>query len=257
MAKVFITGSTDGIGLKTAEELLKLGHDVVLHARNQERAKEAFAASFGSVPVVFGDLSSLDETRDLALSADKLGPYDAIIHNAGIGGGIGNRVLTKDGIEKIFQVNVLAPYLLTSLMGKANKMIYLSSGLEAAGRPRFDDILHEQGVFDGMQAYSDSKLYDVMIAFAVARSWEGVLSNAVDPGWITTKLGGPNATDNLDRGAETQIWLTEGKDPRSVVNGKYFKWKQELTANPTAYDVQMQEKLLEICHEMTGVPFQV
>ncbi len=256
MAKIFITGSSDGIGLRTAQELVKLGHSVVLHARNQERAKEVFTSFPKDVPVVFGDLASLDETSGLAAAADKFGPYDVIIHNAGIGGGSEGRVLTNDGLERIFQVNVLAPYLLTSLMEKAKKMIYLSSGLEAAGRPRFDDILHGHGVFDGMQAYSDSKLYDVMLAFAVARLWDNVFSNAVDPGWIKTKLGGSNATDNLDRGAETQIWLTEGVDPDSLVNGKYFKWKQELTANPAAYDVQMQEQLLAICEEMTGVPFR-
>ncbi|MCL5048398.1 MAG: SDR family NAD(P)-dependent oxidoreductase [Firmicutes bacterium] len=256
MGKVFITGSSDGIGLKTGQELLSMGHDVVFHARNSARADELKTLLEKDVLVVTGDLSSLGETETLAAEAEKLAPYDAIIHNAGIGGGGGDgRVVTSDGIERIFQVNVIAPYLLTSLMSRSEKMIYLSSGLEANGRVRFDDLMHEQGVFDSMQAYSDSKLYDVMLAFAVSRLWSGVLSNAVDPGWIRTKLGGPSATDNLDRGAETQLWLVDGSDPASLVTGKYFKWKKELAANPAAYDTALQDKLLELCADLTGVKF--
>jgi len=255
MGKVFITGSSDGIGLKTGQILISNGHEVVFHARNAARAEETKALLGMDTPIVTGDLSSLSDTSELASAADKLGPYDVIIHNAGIGGGADNRVVTKDGFEQIFQINVIAPYLLTSLMGKAEKMIYLSSGLEADGRADLDDVMYEKRNFHSMQAYSDSKLYDVMIAFAVARLWNGVLSNAVDPGWIRTKLGGTNATDNLDRGAETQVWLTDGKDPSSLVTGKYFKWKQELTANPAAYDTSLQDRLLEICAKLTGVEF--
>ncbi len=255
MGKVFITGSSDGIGLKTGQILLSMGHEVVFHARNAARAEETKALTGRDISIVTGDLSSLDDTRELALEAEKFGPYDAIIHNAGIGGGADDRTVTKDGFERIFQINVLAPYLLTSLMSRAEKMIYLSSGLEANGIANLDDVMYETRNFHSMQVYSDSKLYDVMIAFAVSRLWSGVLSNAVDPGWIKTKLGGANATDNLDRGAETQVWLTEGTDPASLVTGKYFKWKQELTANPAAYDISLQDRLLELCAELTGVKF--
>jgi NAD(P)-dependent dehydrogenase (short-subunit alcohol dehydrogenase family) len=250
MTSVLVTGSADGIGRETAATLVSLGHRVVLHARNAARAGEALAAVPGADGVVVGDLASLAQTRELAAAA---GAFDVVIHNAGLGGGLPERTVTEDGLELLFQVNVLAPYLLTALMPRPRRLVYLTSGLESQGVADLDDLQHERGPWNGMQAYSDSKLLDVVLAFAVARRWPDVPSNAVDPGWIKTRMGGPNATDELPKGADTQVWLATSDEPAATATGRYFKWREELRANPAAYDVDVQDRLLAACAEITGV----
>lgn len=253
MARVFVTGSSDGIGRETATRLVAAGHDVVLHARDDDRAEQARAAVPGAAGVLVGDFTSLAQTRALAGAAGEFDAegFDAVVHNAGIGGGVARRTTTGDGLELIFQVNVLAPYLLTALMPRPRRLVYLTSGLEARGAVDLADLQHERGPWDGMQVYSDSKLLDVVLAFAVARRWEGVPSNAVDPGWVKTKLGGPDATDELPEGAGTQVWLATGDD--ATMTGRYFKHRRELRPNPAAHDMGVQEGLLAACAELTGV----
>ncbi|MEU4443177.1 SDR family NAD(P)-dependent oxidoreductase [Actinosynnema sp. NPDC050801] len=250
MTSVLVTGSADGIGRETAATLVSLGHRVVLHARNAARAGEALAAVPGADGVVVGDLASLAQTRELAAAA---GAFEVVIHNAGLGGGLPERTVTEDGLELLFQVNVLAPYLLTALMPRPRRLVYLTSGLESQGVADLDDLQHERGPWNGMQAYSDSKLLDVVLAFAVARRWPDVSSNTVDPGWIKTRMGGPNATDELPKGADTPVWLATSDEPAATATGRYFKWREELRANPAAYDVDVQDRLLAACAEITGV----
>jgi NAD(P)-dependent dehydrogenase (short-subunit alcohol dehydrogenase family) len=253
MARVFITGSTDGIGLEAARQILAAGHQVVGHARNAERAEGLRARLPGVDDVLVGDLASLDQTRALAEQAARSGPFDAVIHNAGIGGGVGQRATTGDGLERIFHVNTVAPYLLTALMPPSPRLVYLTSGLESQGVIDLNDLQFEARTWDGMQAYSDSKLHDVALAFAVARLWPQVLSNAVDPGWIKTKLGGPDAWDDPDEGAATQVWLATSTEEAAQVTGQYFKRLQRLEANPQASDEDMQEALLARLAEITAV----
>jgi len=254
MASIFVTGSSDGIGRQTARQLVEGGHRVVLHARDDSRAKEATRAVPGAAGVAVGDLSALAGIRQTAESASALGPYDAVIHNAGVGSAPARRP-TADGYEQIFAVNVLGPYLLTALMPLPPRLVYLTSGLESAGRVNLDDLQWERRPWNGMQAYSDSKLYDVLLAFAVARRYPQTRANAVDPGWIKTKLGGPGATDELPVGAATQVWLAASDEPGAQVTGRYFKWQQDLRANPEAYDAGLQEGLLAACAKLTGTTF--
>jgi len=108
VASIFVTGSTDGIGRQTAIDLIRQGHRVVVHARIDQRSKAMQSAVPGAAGVVVGDLTSLAETRALAQAATTLGRYDTVIHTAGVEGG-GERTVTSDGFERIFQVNVLAP----------------------------------------------------------------------------------------------------------------------------------------------------
>lgn len=246
-----MTGSSDGIGLETAGQLVAAGHRVVLHARSATRAREAAAAVPAADGVAVGDLSTIAGARAAAEDAADLGPYDAVIHNAGVGGDAPRKV-TADGLEHIFAVNVLAPYLLTAVMPVPQRLVYLTSGLEAAGRVHLADLQYERRPWDGMQAYCDSKLYDVMLAFAVARRWPRARVNAVDPGWIKTKLGGPGATDGLPEGAHTQVWLATSSEPGAAVTGRYFKRQRELRANPAAYDAGLQEALLAACAGLSG-----
>jgi NAD(P)-dependent dehydrogenase (short-subunit alcohol dehydrogenase family) len=251
MASVFVTGSTDGIGAETARALVAGGHRVVVHARNDERAAIAREAVVGAVAVVVGDAESLAQVRSVAQQAAAAGPYDVVIHNVGVGSS-DRRTVTADGFERIFQVNVLTPYLLTCLMPRPHRLVYLTSGLEHNGVADLDDLHFERKRWDGFQAYSDSKLHDVMLAFAVARLWPEVASNAVDPGWIKTRMGGPGATDELPEGAETQVWLSTSAEA-ATLTGRYLKRRRELRANPAAYDVALQDQLLSACAGMTGV----
>ncbi len=254
MSRVLVTGSSDGIGLETARRLLDGGHDVVGHARDESRAADLRGALPGLADVVTGDLASLAETRALAEAAVAAGPFDVVVHNAGIGGGAPSRVGTADGLEQIFQVNTVAPYVLTALLPRPARLVYLTSGLEAQGHVRLDDLQWTGRPWDGMQAYSDSKLYDVVLAFAVARLWPDVLVTTVDPGWIKTKLGGPDAWDEVGDGAATQVWLATSDDPAARVSGVYLKRFTQLDAHPAASDVSVQDGLLAALEQLTGVP---
>jgi len=252
MAAVLVTGSADGIGRQTAADLVREGHQVVLHARDDRRAEEAQEAVPGAAGVVVGDLASLAQTRDLAGATSPVGHYDVVVHNAGLGGQ-DERAVTEDGFERIFQVNVLAPYLLTALMPAPARLVYLTSGLQAQGEPHLEDLQFEQRPWDGMQAYSDSKLWDVVLAFAVARLRPQTLSNAVDPGWIKTRMGGSGATDELPEGAETQVWLATSDEPAATVTGRYLRRRQVLEAHPAASDVDLQDRFLATAARLTGV----
>src|SRR5262245_62448197 len=116
MARIFVTGSSTGLGLMTAQLLLEQGHGVVLHARNRARADDAMAAAPAAAAVVIGDLCNLREMRRVAEHVNRLGRCDAVIHNAAIGYREAKRLETEDGLPQVFAVNVLAPYLLTALI---------------------------------------------------------------------------------------------------------------------------------------------
>jgi NAD(P)-dependent dehydrogenase (short-subunit alcohol dehydrogenase family) len=254
MSTVLVTGSTDGIGRQTALDLIREGHRVVVHARDDRRSEQARSLVPGAGAVVVGDLASLSETKALAASAAALGPFDVVVHNAGVGSSDERRV-SEDGFERIFAVNVLAPYVLTCLLPAPARAVHLTSGLESQGVPRLDDLQFEQRPWDGMQAYSDSKLWDVVLAFAVARHHPGTLSNAVDPGWIKTRMGGAGAVDELPAGAETQVWLATSDEPAATLTGRYLYRRRERRANPAAYDLDLQDRFLAEAERLTGVSF--
>jgi NAD(P)-dependent dehydrogenase (short-subunit alcohol dehydrogenase family) len=255
MATIFITGSSDGLGLLTAKLLIADGHRVVLHARNSNRAKETIARIPGADDIISGDLSSIAETKQIAERVNSLGLFDAIIHNAGIGYRGTKRIQTNDGLSQIFAVNSLAPYILTCLINKPKRLVYISSGLHQRGDPSLKDLNWDIRSWDGMSAYSDSKLHNLILAFTVARKWQEVLSNAMEPGWVPTKMGGPEAPDSLEEGSKTQVWLAAGQDKEALVSGHYFYHKKLKNFNPTASDPNIQEKYLSECTRLSGVSF--
>jgi NAD(P)-dependent dehydrogenase (short-subunit alcohol dehydrogenase family) len=252
MARVLITGSSDGLGLMAAQLLVDEGHQVTLHARNAQRADDARAALPQAEAVVVGDLSAISEMRAVAEQANELGSFDAVIHNAGVGDREPHRVETVDGLEHIFAINVLAPYLLTALITPPRRLVYLSSGLHHGGDPDLHDLQWASRRWNGFQAYSDSKLFDVVLSFALARRRPSVLSNAVEPGWVPTKMGGPAAPDDLQLAHITQAWLAVSDDPGAEVSGKYFRYQHEKKTHPAAHSLDVQDGLLAACAEIAG-----
>jgi NAD(P)-dependent dehydrogenase (short-subunit alcohol dehydrogenase family) len=255
MARVLVTGSADGLGQMAASLLVAQGHRVVLHARDGQRASQAIAAVPGAETAVVGDLSSIRETQDVADQVNGLGRFDAIIHNAGMGYRERRRVETADGLPQLFAVNTLAPYILTALIKKPKRLVYVSSGMHRGGDSSLRDLVWKERPWNGSSAYADTKLHDVILAFAVARKWLDVLANALEPGWVPTKMGGPGAPDDLDEGRKTQVWLATSDEPAARVSGQYFFHMKRRAADPAASNTETQEKLLGECARLSGVPF--
>ncbi len=251
MARVLITGSADGLGLELGRQLQARGDEVVLHGRSAARVAQAATAVPGAHGTVAGDLASVAETRQIAEQAHELGPFDAVVHNAGVGFRE-RREVTEDGVEHVFAVNVLAPYILTGLLA-ARSHIYLSSGLHERGNPDLGDLAWERRGWNPMQAYCDSKLLDVALAFAVARRWPEAISNAVEPGWIATKMGGSGAPGTLEEGVQTQLWLLTSEAPEAQQSGELFSRCAPTAANPRAHDTALQERLLDVAERVSGV----
>jgi NAD(P)-dependent dehydrogenase (short-subunit alcohol dehydrogenase family) len=253
MSRVFITGSADGLGLMAARLLVTEGHSVTLHARSQPRAADARAALPEASDVLTGDLSSIAGMRHVAEQCNATGRFDAVIHNVGVGPREPHRIPTGDGLAHVFAINVLAPYLLTGLITRPDRLVYLSSGLHKGGNPDLDDPQWNHRPWNNTQAYSDSKLFDVLLAFAVARLWPDVLSNAVEPGWVSTRMGGPRASDDLSLGPVTQAWLAVSDEPAATVTGEYLYHQKQVPAHPAARDTEFQDQLLGYCADLTGV----
>ncbi len=253
MARVFITGSSDGLGRMAAQLLVEQGHEVVLHARNAARARDASAAVPGAAAVLTGDLASLAETRALAEAANSAGPFDAVIHNAAVGFREKHRAETVDGLEHVFAVNTLAAFVLTALMHRPKRLVYVSSELHRRGDPGLDDLTWKRRAWRGNQAYSDTKLHGALLAFAVARRWPGVLSNALEPGWVATRMGGPRATGDLDAAHRTQVWLAASNDPAAQVTGEYFYHRQLRKPSGATRDVARQDRLVAACERLSGI----
>jgi len=246
MAKIFITGSADGLGQLAAKELINQGHEVVLHARNAVRGKDALSALPAAKNVVTADLSNIEETKAFASTLNALGPFDAVIHNAGV----------YQASDKLtFLINTIAPYILTCLIQKPKRLIYLSSGMHLHGHPSMQNLVSDMQNRNKYPNYSDTKLHIVILCMLVARKWTNVYANAVDPGWVPTKMGGRGAPDSLVKGFQTQAWLAVSDDNTAKVSGRYFHHKKEAHYLPAADDITVQEKFLALCEQISGVHF--
>lgn len=253
-SSVLVTGSSSGIGAETARLLAASGNRVVLHARNTSRAEEASRAVPEAAAVIIGDLSSIAETRHLAEQANEEGPYRAVVHNAGVyRPDAPERPITSDRLELTFQVNVLAPYLLTALIDMPDRLVYLSSRMSAGGEVVTDDLQRERRPWSGGGAYSDSKLCDIALAMVMARRHPEIASNAVCPGWVRTRMGGPGAPTDLATGAATQVWLAESDNPCAVETGRFMRHMNVLETPRQAADERVQESLIAVCEELSGV----
>lgn len=238
MSKIFITGSSDGLGKLAAEKLIAQGHEVFLHARNEARATSTLGKIRGSKGICIADLIEMDQVKSLANQVNELGKMDAIIHNAGV---------YHSDPSSIFQVNVLAPYILTASIKKPERLIYLSSGMHFGGRP-----IYKSEELDQL-TYSDSKLMVTTLMSIVALRYPNTYANAVDPGWVPTKMGGKNAPDDLVAGVETQVWLANSDDPEAKVSGKYFKYRTLMQAHKLVRDSTYQTDLMKLLYAQSGI----
>ena len=252
MARVLITGSSDGLGRMAATLLVEGGHAVVLHARDESRARDAMRAVPGAEAVVVGDFTRLAEVRGVADQVNALGSFDAVIHNAAVGFRERRRVETVDGLSHVFAVNTLAPYLLTALIRRPKRLVYVSSELHRQGDRSLADPNWEHRPWRGNQAYSDTKLHDALLACAVARRWPEVRSNAMEPGWVATKMGGPRATGDLDAAHRTQAWLATSADEAAAVSGGYFFHMRPRKPSGAVHDIELQQRLLALCERISG-----
>ena len=253
MARVFITGSSDGLGLMAAKLLIEQGHEVVLHGRNERRSRDALEAASGAWEAVSGDLSTIAGATTVANDVNKLGRFDAVIHNAGVGSRETRRVETEPGVPSVFAVNVLAAYILTALIERPDRLVYVSSGMHHGVRLRIDDLLWTKRAWSGWSAYAESKLCDVLLAFAIARRWKNVRANALEPGWVRTKMGGPSAPGDLRQGSVTQAWLATSEDTLARSTGGYFYHQRPRAPNAIASDGAIQEALLAECGRISGI----
>ncbi|KAK3372719.1 hypothetical protein B0H63DRAFT_485531 [Podospora didyma] len=257
MGRFFITGSSDGLGSLTAKNLVAKGHEVVLHARNPDRARDASAACPGALSVLVADLTSIDETKNLAAEANTLGPYEAVVHNAGLYTGY-EKIPGKAGLPSLFTVNTLAPYILTCLMAPPKRLVYVSSEMHKGGKPNVGANLVNSN-------YSDSKLQDVLLAKAFSRKWSESGSGnkvkapvveavyAADPGWVATKMGGSSAPDRIEDSVDTFTMLALGEGAAKGRSGGYFRDSKETKPAKVTEDVSLQERLLEELAAISGV----
>jgi NAD(P)-dependent dehydrogenase (short-subunit alcohol dehydrogenase family) len=252
MARIFITGSTDGLGRAAARSLLDEAHEVVLHARSTERASTLADLAPHPAGIVIGDLRSAAEVHRIAEQVNAIGRMDAVIHNAGIYTAP-RRGSTPEGHADILAVNTLAPFMLTALIERPDRLVYLSSGLHRGGEGSLRDLDWTERPWNPARAYSESKLHVVALAFFLARRWPGVLSNAVDPGWVRTRMGGASAPVDIHTGQRTQSWLAVSTEPAAMVTGHYWHhMKPELPADE-AMNVAFQDKMVARLQELTGV----
>lgn len=251
MKRIFISGSADGLGLMAGQLLAEQGHRVTLHGRNAARV-DAIRRALPQADVVTGDVDTIAAMRSVAEQVNALGRHDAVIHNVAVGYREPKRK-TADGLLHLFAINVLAPYVLTALIERPARLVYLSSGMHRGGSADLDDPQWERRRWNGSQAYSDSKLFNAMQALAMARRWPDVLSNAVEPGWVATKMGGAGASDDLALGPVTQAWLAVSDDKAATVSGRYFYHQQARDPSADAKDTDAQDALLAYCRKLSGV----
>ena len=177
---------------------------------------------------------------------------DVVVHNAGVYGDA-RRTPGPDGHPRTLAVNTLAPYLLTALLRRPDRIVVLTSGMHRSGDDTLRDLDWAARPWNGTQAYCDSKLFVTTLALAVARRWPDVVSSAVDPGWVPTRMGGPGAPDDLEEGHLTQVWLATSDAVEATRGGEVWHHRRTVRAAAAARRPEFQDRLLDRLAEVTGV----
>lgn len=238
-ARVLVTGAAGGLGLLTARSLCEAGHDVVVHARTPARWDDPALLNAASGRL-HADLAHTDQVVAMAETASALGPYDAVIHNAG--------VLTG---PDVLAVNVVAPFVLSALMARPARVIVLSSSMHRSG-----SVPALASAFAGRArvSYSDSKLLVTTLVMALARRWPEVACHAVDPGWVPTRMGGQSAPDDLTEGHRTQEWLATAEEGEiRPATGGYWHHRRAIAPHPVVLDERVQDDLIDALEKSTGL----
>jgi NAD(P)-dependent dehydrogenase (short-subunit alcohol dehydrogenase family) len=273
-----ITGSNSGIGKTTALALARMGAKVVMVCRDATKGESArldiiarSGAKGEDVTLMLADLSSLDSVRQLAadfLKRDQR--LHVLVNNAGLI--LGDRRVTKDGLETTFVVNYLSHFLLTNLLLGAirssapSRIINVSSEAHTAGHIDFEDLQAEKN-YGAMRAYSQSKLAQVLFTHELARrlSGTGVTVNSLHPGVVATNWGRHSVgamsvgirlispfMASPEKGAETSIYLASSPDV-ATVTGKYFEKKQETGSSPESNDDAEAQRLWRVSLALVGL----
>ena len=270
-----VTGATAGIGKITATALAAMGADVILAARNQEKAENTvkqIKAETGneSVQYLLADFSNLQEVRELADHfKENHSKLDVLVNNAGAY--FNSRKETPYDVEMTLLVNHLAPFLLTNLLlenikkSEAGRIVNISSDAHKQGTMNFDDLSFKKGYF-GMKAYARSKLANVLFSYELARrlSDSQITVNALHPGFVTTDIWKTNFPFigpalkwvislfalSAEEGADNSIYLASSPEVEKVT-GKYFVKRDAVQSSPLSYDEGVAQKLWEISEELT------
>ncbi len=268
-----VTGSNTGIGKETARGLARLGATVVLACRDAAKAEAARADIAGStknpdvvaLPLDLGDFASIRAFARVV--GERYGKVDLLVNNAGVTAR--RRGVTKDGFETTFAVNHLGTALLTlellDLLKKGDhaRIVILSSGLHYRGKMDWNDLQFTSRKYDGITAYNQSKLANVLFTKALARRLEGtgVTVNAVHPGVVATELTRdyPRAVIVImqlflltpERGAECSLHVATAPELAGVT-GEYFEKSRAKPASREARDVDAQERLWKLTEDLLG-----
>ena len=276
-----ITGSTSGIGKQIAIGLAKLKANVVLVGRKKARCEALLEeirrnistdSSKNRISYLLADLSSQASIRQLAdeflANHERL---DVLLNNAGVF--LPKRLTTIDGIEYTFAVNHLAPFLITNLLferikaSSPSRIITTSSVAHRGAHINFDDLQLERRRYNGLKAYSQSKLANILFTKELSRrsKGSGVTSNCFHPGAVRTNLiqSGPwyyrliwatvrPFLVSPWRGADTAIYLASSSDVEGI-SGKYFVRRKEVGLSDSADDQDAAIRLWKISEELTGI----
>lgn len=276
-----VTGATSGMGEVTARKLAELGATVIIVGRSRERGAETLrrivaATGNASVELMLADLSSQAQIRQLAQQfKSRYQHLHVLVNNAGAW--ITTRQESIDGIEMTFALNHLGYFLLTNLLldtlkaSAPARIINVASYGHARGKINFDDLQGRQG-FNGMQAYRQSKLANVLFTYELARrlAGTGITVNAVNPGLVATRFGLnnfgfiPTRIINLvlrlygwlgtsaEQGAQTTIYLASSANEEGIT-GKYFEKQTAVPSSEDSYDPATARRLWQVSEAMTGL----
>ena len=269
-----VTGANSGIGQATALGLAKMGATVVISSRSAERgqvARDEIVKASGneSVDLLIADLASQAAVRRLADEFKAKYPrLNILINNAGLNAS--ERLVTADGVETVFAVNYLAPFLLTHLLldslkaGAPARVINLGTWIQPA--INLDDVTREKH-FDPQAVYSESKTALTMFTYELARRLPGagVTVNCLNPGLIRTNLGRDARGSfrlflaamrpfmkSAERAAQDVIYLATSAEVDGV-SGKFFTGQKQTRTSPESYEAAATERLWRMSEQLTGL----